>query len=238
MRRIFIRFIKSWREFWQTSQYQGFLFTLVTVIYNFIPQSLFHAKSFALVTKKPYESSISKAEALGVRPATLYDINLLSHCGYPRPVLAHWFERGARAWLIEREEKLLACYWLDENESYYLYDWLVLKSAPKNVWAIWWWVAPEYRKQHLANQVRIPAISEYARAEFTQILGVVDRLNGNALRATQKLRWKFVGGLFILRILGITFVRFGDSFRVGRWDFDSVLELPIEELLWKVEYPE
>ncbi len=229
--RTFMGLIKSWQEFWQKSQDDGFLFTLTTLLYQFIPESLFHAKGFIIFTIEPHESATNQAEALGVRAATPDDLNLLANCGYPQSVLGYWFERGAHAWLIEREGELLGCYWLDGNEKYYLYDWLVIKSAPKDVWVLWWWVASEHRKQELAYQIRIPGVSEYARAGFTQMLGAVDMLNYNGRRGCEKMGCKTAGNLLILRLLGITFVRFGGTLRVGRWDFASVLELPMEELL-------
>lgn len=233
--RTFISFIKPWREFWQRSREDGFLFTLITLLYKFIPETLFHAKGFIIVSLEPHESATRQAEALGVRAATPDDLDLLSHCGYRRPVLAYWLERGARAWLIEREGELLGCYWLDGHERYYLYDWLVIKSAPKDVWVLWWWIAREHRKQDLAYQIRIPGVSECARAGFTQMLGAVDMLNHNGVKGCEKMGCTTVGRLLILRILGLTFVRCGRSLRVGRWDFASVLELPMEELLSKTE---
>jgi hypothetical protein len=231
--RTFMGLIKPWRQFWRMSRENGFLFALMTLLYKWVPEWLFHAKGFVIVRVEPHESLSSQADALSVRRATPDDLDLLSHCGYPQSILADWFDRGARAWLIERERRLLACYWLDGNDRYYLYDWLVIKSAPKDVWVLWWWVARSHRKQELAYQIRRLGVLEYARAGFTQILGAVDMLNHNALRGCEKMGSKAVGRLFIVRILGLTFVRFGRSLRVGRWGLGSVLELPKEELLWK-----
>lgn len=227
----FMALSKPWRQFFRMSREDGFLFALMTLLYKWVPEGLFHAKGFVIMAVEPHESLTSQAEAFSVRRATSDDLDLLSHCGYPQSILADWFDRGARAWLIEGERRLLACYWLDGNERYYLYDWLVIKSAPKEVWVLWWWVARSHRKQELAYEVRRAGVLEYADAGFTQMLGAVDMLNHNALRGCEKMGCKAVGSLFILRILGLTFVCFGRSWRVGRWGLGDVLELPMEELL-------
>ena len=233
--RVLACFINPWRQFWRMSRDDGWLFTAIKVLNGFVPESIFHAKGFIIVTGEPHESPTDQANELGVRQATKEDLDLLSNCGYPQSILRRWFKRGARAWLIEREGKLLACYWLDGNDRYYLYDWLVIRSTPNDFWVLWWWVAHGYRRQDIAYQIRTTGVSEFARAGFTRLIGVVDSLNRNALRASQKLGWKSIGRLFILRILGITFVHFGKSLRIGRWSLGHALELPLEELMWKAE---
>jgi len=218
-------FIEPGQRFWQMGRVNGFLITTVAVIYRHIPESLFHAKGFIIVTGEPHAFSADQNSNHRVRPATLNDLDLLSNCGYPQSVLRRWFKGGAHAWLIEHEGQLLACYWLDGNDRYYLYDWLAIKSAPTDAWVLWWWVAPEHRRRDLAYQVRSPGVSEFARAGYLRILGAIDTLNRNAIRACQKMGWKTIGRLFILRILGITVVRYGWSVRVGRWNSEDLFEL-------------
>lgn len=230
--------MKPWQSFWRMRRENGLLLTLLKLLHQFIPNYLFYAKRLAIMAREARDSSTSQAKALGGRAATPNDLELLSDSGYPQSVLASWFERGARAWLIEREGKLLGCYWLDENEGYDLYDWLIIKSAPKDIWALWWWIAPEHRNQGLALQIGKLGGSESARAGFTRILAAVDGFNHRALRATQKFGWQVCGHLLILRILGVTLVRFGNSLRIGRWDESSVLELPMAELSSKAETQE
>lgn len=232
---IFADLINSWRQFWRMSREDGWLFTAIKVLYGRVPESLFHAKGFIIVTGEPHESSTGQTCDIEVRSASPEDLDLLSDSDYPKSILRRWFKRGARVWLIEHEGRLLACYWLDGNDRYHLYDWLVIKSEPKDVWVLWWWVAHGYRRQNLAYQIRTPGVLEYARNGFTRMLGAIDAMNRNALRASQKLGWKPIGRLFILRGLGITFVYLGKSLRIGRWDLGHVLELPMDELIWKAK---
>lgn len=236
--RMFSAFIKPWPSFSQMNREGGFLFRVLKLLHQFIPNDLFYAKRVAIIAREARDSSTNQAKALGGRAATPDDLELLSDSGYPQSVLASWFERGARAWLIEREGKLLGNYWLDENERYNLCDWLIIKSEPKDIWALWWWIAPEHRHQGLALQIGKLGGSESARAGFTRILAAVDGFNHRALRATQKFGWRVCGHLLILRILGVTFVRFGNALRIGRWDESSALELPIAELFSKAETEE
>lgn len=227
---MFTDFIK---QLWQIRRDGGFLHTIMTVLSMCIPENLFHARGFLIVARKLNNPPVHKKVAVaGVRSATTDDLHLLAQCGYPPLVLNHWFEQGARAWLIEEEGKLLSCYWLNGNELYPLYDWLVIKSTAEDVWAAWWWVAHDHRKQGLAYKIRLPAVSEYACAGFTQMLGAVDMLNGNSKGGCNKLGFKTVGRLIVLRVLGITLVRFGRSWHIGHWTRDSALELSMDEL-WR-----
>ena len=209
----------------------GFLYTIMRALHSHVSRRLFHARRFLILARELNDSSRHmKAEAAEARAATRDDLDLLSQCGYPQFVLNQWFEQGAHAWLIEREGKLLSCYWLDGSDFYALYNWLVIQSTPQEASILWWWVNHNNRKQGLGDQVRRLGISEYACAGFTHILSAVNVLNHNAIERCNKLGLKMMGHLFVLRILGITLVRFGRSWHIGRWSANSTLNLSIETL--------
>ncbi len=232
-------FLEPWRQFLRGSRADGVLFTMVTVLYRHIPNDLFHAKGFVIVTEElTRHCLVANMSPPEVRRATPKDLDLLSKCGLPRSVLRGWFTQGAQAWLTECQGELLACYWLDSNERYHLYDWLVLKSPQTEVWILWWWVHPQHRRQDLAYQVQKPGVSQCAHAGLKRMLGVVDRLNRNAIRATQRIGWSPLGRVFVLRILGFSLVKFNRSTHVGRWSWDDPLELSLEGFALKAAQPE
>ena len=118
----FVVFMRSGQQLWQRCQDEGFLFTLITQIQGLIPERILHTKGCILYALEPQVQETSQAVALGVRTATPDDLALLTQCGYIEPQLAYWFEKGVSAWLIERDGKLLGCYWLDGGRDYDLYD--------------------------------------------------------------------------------------------------------------------
>ena len=167
----FARSVNSWAEWVKRIREDGLLFTVSNVLHRSIPESLFHARKFLIFAGRLARDLPGSSATTYVRRATFDDVDVLSKCGYPPSVLRHWLIRGAHGWLIDREGELLACYWLDGNDRYNLYDWLVIKASSKDVWVLWWWVARKYRGQIFAYKVRIPGRIEYANAGFSQILG-------------------------------------------------------------------
>lgn len=220
-------FIKQFRRIRQDG---SFLFALSRMLNGCIPAHILHVSQFLIVGREPKRTASDPLVVSGVRAATVADLDLLADCGHPQPILNQWFEQGADAWLIEREGKLLSCYWLDGTNRYFLYDWLVIQSTSSDAWVSWWWVSPAHRGEGLAYQVRQLGVSEYARAGYTRIWGVINVLNGNAKGVTDKLACKTAGRLSIFRILGVTIVRFGRTRHIGRWNADSVLELSMADL--------
>ncbi len=226
---MFINLIKQVRQIRRDG---GALYTASTILHNYLPSYLFHARGFLIIVRELDDLSVHKNIVVtDARSATRNDLDLLSQCGYPQLILEQWFEQGARAWLTKQEGELLSCYWLDGKGSYALYDWLVIRSTKTDAWILWWWVNPNYRKRGLGDQVRLLGIAEYANAGFTHILSAIDVLNSNAVERANKLGLKTVGYVFILRVLGLQFVRFGRTWHIGRWTPDSPLEPTMKDLL-------
>ena len=233
MTRPLVGSVETWRELWRKRREVRPLFAAMTLLHTLIPHSLFHVKGYFLFACDVRDSPSIDETDPEIRPATPEDLDLFGAfevtegITLPRSVLRAWFLRGARVWIIERGSRLVACYWLDTNSSYYLYDWLVLKASPKDVWALGWWVARDHRGQGLAARIRRPGVSACAHAGYTRILGAVDMLNHSSIRASHKVGCKHIGRFFVLRIMGFTLIHFGRTLRLGRWSSGDPLELPV-----------
>ncbi len=223
--------VEPWRRIWRENREAGLLYMAMTFVHMRIPESLFDLRGYLLVACDLRHSPSSQEIDSEIRRATPEDLNLLSACGFGPSRLRAWFERGARAWIIERRDRLLACYWLNANDRYPLYDWLVLKATPKDVWVLWWWVDRQHRGQNLAYRVRVPGVRDSARAGCTRMLGMVDLLNRPAVKASQKLKWKTIGRLYVVQLGGVAAVFAPRLFRIGRWSLDMPLELPLDRLI-------
>lgn len=214
----------------RSRQAGGLRYTFMRMLHSYIPTHLFHARRFLIIARElRHPSYYTNAATPDARPATQADVRLLSQCGYPQFILNQWLERDARAWLVEREGELLSCYWLNGAGSYFLYNWLAFDAAEQDVWILWWWVNGNYRKQGFGDQVRLRGIAEYATTGFTHILSAVDVLNKNAVERCNKFGLETIGRLFVLRILGVTVVRFGRSWHIGRWTAASPLHLSLAQ---------
>ena len=195
-------------------------------------------KFFNLVVGQPSVWPLQRPDDAGVRPANLDDLPLLATADCPRLICCRWFQRGARAWLIEQDGRLVACFWLHETAQYQLYDWLVLKTAGQEVWVVWWWVDRHCRGRDSAYRVRVPGVLEFARTGCTRMFGMVDVLNRGAVAATQKLNWKTIGRLYLVQFAGVTAVFAPRLFRIGRWSLGAPLEIELDRLTPESTPPE
>jgi hypothetical protein len=196
-----------------------------------ILERCFSLKVFNLVTGPANIWPLERVEESGVRLASPNDIPLLETANCTSMICRRWFRRGARAWIKERDGKLVACFWLHQTKRYHLYDWLIIKSAPQDVWVVWWWVDRQNRGEKWAYRIRVPGVMEAAHAGCTRMLGMVDAWDRSAAGATRKINWQILGRLYVTQIFGVTGVYAPGLFRVGQWSLGAPLEISLDLLM-------
>lgn len=226
----FARILGRFRAFIRGVHAKGELHTLDMAIHRLVPRSLFRLKCFVIVAGRPKHYCVDDYLSSGVREATALDLDLLAKGGLSLAAVRNWLTMGAQAWVIQQEDDLLASYWLHGSETYHIDDSLILEAHQAEVWVLWWWVSPDYRRRDLAYQVRKPGVSLCAEAGLPHMLGVVDRLNDHAMKATGRLNWCPLGKVIVLSLLGWSFVIANGSVRWGRWTQTNPLMLRLEDI--------
>lgn len=225
----------SWRKLRRKISQVGLLYTVQLLLKQYIPSILFAVNSMEINGSDVRNLRRAPESDPNIRWASTDDFDFLVTSGYYSAEQTRaLFARGARAAILVREGELLACMWLEAKaqvgESLVNEDWLRYALSPTDFWTINAWVASDERGRDVYAQVRDFAASDYARAGFTRLVGAVDSLNRNSLRAGRKKGARPIGRLYFLRFLGFTLVRFAGSTHFGWWGLGRRFVLPIERL--------
>jgi GNAT superfamily N-acetyltransferase len=220
---------RPWAKFWRMLKELGPAYTFQQVLGHFVPHSLFHAGGFVVVAWDLRQSPPRREPGAGIRPARRKDCEALAQqLGPSSTELLRRFERGAHVWIVERDGRPVACNWVRSAKSWYKFDWLALEKEPTDMFALEIKVAHGYRRHGFAGLLRRHVASRCLRAGCTRMVGTIDTGNRNALLAADKVGYRRIGRVFVLRIVGLGLVRYAGTVHVGRWSAPRPLSIPLE----------
>jgi hypothetical protein len=225
--------LASWRKFRRKTSQVGLPYTAQLLFKQYVPNFLFAVNALVITGSDVRNLRRAPESDPNIRWATADDIDLLVTSSlYSTEQTRALFARDARSAILVREGELLACMWLEAKaqvgESLVNEGWLRYGLSPGDFWTINVWVTSGERGRDLYSQVRDFAASDYARAGFTRLVGAIDSLNRNSLRAGRKKGARLLGRLYFLRFLGFTLVRFAGSTHFGWWGLGRRFVLPVE----------
>lgn len=205
-----------WRRLRRKLDEVGWRFSLYLILLKCAPPSIFQFRKFFITAIRPGRQDSSSRPGSCVREATGDDVELLAELGYTNESLRQQFESGHRVWVLESEGRFLACDWLLPSDKL-ISDWLVLEKTNGDIWSEVIFVSKEHRGQGLGPALRGHVTQLCWRSGFKRMLGIVDTLNHNSVRAMGKIGYEAIGCLQFFRIFGITFVHDGTAWRCGMW---------------------
>lgn len=135
-------------------------------------------------------------------------------------------EQGQRAWIIERDGQPIALQWTG-GTAREVSNWLILEGSPGDLWGGGIVVDPRCRGQGHGPRLLALTANRISKAGHLRLLGAIDTPNQNSLRAFLKSGYQPIGTLFFLRLLSLTLVRSGPHWRLGYWNSNKRLRLPV-----------
>jgi RimJ/RimL family protein N-acetyltransferase len=221
--------MKPWHRFTSKVREVGLPYTLQLLVERFVPRILLDARvvylceldlSDALTANRP-DPEIHLAEA------EEFD-HLVAH----HEVVSTLQEKlgpGVLLWLLGRSSEIEAFMWLN-SKAIQPSHWIRFELAPNEIAGIFLWVSPDRRGAGLGPRMNRHVSHESARSGFTRIVSTVDALNRNSLRADEKVGYRRIGKVFIIRILGFGGVFCRGVVRLGWWTTRRPLALPVAEI--------
>lgn len=134
---------------------------------------------------------------------------------------------GVRLWVLERSGEIEAFMWLD-SQVIQPSHWVRLALAPDEIAGIFLWVSPERRGEGLGPRMNRHISHECAGAGYTRIVSTVDTWNRNSLRADEKVGYRRIGKIRILRIFGFGGLFCRGLVRLGWWTRRRPLALEVD----------
>ncbi len=204
----------------------GWRYSFYLIVLKCAPPSIFQFRKFFITAIRLGQKNSISRPGLCVREATEDDVEHLAELGDTKESLHQRFESGHRVWVLESEGRFLACDWLLPSDKL-ISDWLVLDKANGDVWSEVIFVSKEHRGQGLGPALRGHVTQLCRRSGFKRMLGIVDTLNHNSVRAMGKIGYEVIGCLQYFRIFGIAFVHDGTAWRCGLWRKGQPLRISI-----------
>jgi len=133
---------------------------------------------------------------------------------------------GRRLWVVTRAGRV-AAYDCLGGESRAISPWLVVNAEDGGIWSEMIRVARDFRGQGLGPRLRAHVARHCARAGYARMIGFIDTTNRNSISALGKVGFVPIGRIFFVRILGLTVIHHGPTWRLGRWTADRPLEIPV-----------
>lgn len=207
----------------------GWRYSLYLILLKFSPPSIFQFRKIFVTAIRLRQEETFSPPGLCVREATENDVELLAELGDTKEALHQQFESGHRVWVLESEGRFLACDWLLPSDKL-ISDWLVLERTDGDIWSEVIFVSKEHRGQGLGPVLRGHVTQLCRHLGYERMLGIIDTLNHNSVRAMGKIGYEAIGCLRFIRIFGITFVKDGTGWRYGLWRKGQPLRISVGKL--------
>lgn len=136
---------------------------------------------------------------------------------------------GVGLWILELHDEITAFMWLD-SQVIRPSSWVRLELAPDEIAGIFLWVSPERRGAGLGPRMNRHISHECAGAGYARIVSTVDAWNRNSLRADEKVGYRRIGKIRILRILGFGGIFCRGLVRLGWWTKRRPLVVEIDTI--------
>jgi GNAT superfamily N-acetyltransferase len=123
-----------------------------------------------------------------------------------------------------------AGYFLLRKDCYRPFHFLRLDVEPFERAGAELYVAPERRGRGLGPRMNELAAHHYRLQGFTRIVSIVDVRNRNALRGDEKVGYRRLDRLVVVRFLGLMVIRVRHRTHVGRWTDERPFLLSTSDL--------
>lgn len=136
---------------------------------------------------------------------------------------------GVQLWVLEAGGEIDAFMWLNPHVIQPSH-WVRLHLAENEIAGVFLWVSPERRGTGLGPRMNRHISYECARTGYARIVSTVDALNRNSLRADEKVGYKRIGKILVLRVFAFGGLFFRRRSRLGRWTRERPLTLPVRDI--------
>jgi GNAT superfamily N-acetyltransferase len=221
--------MRVWRRLVSKIRESGPLYTLQLLAERVVPKSLLDIRVVILC-------ELDLGDALNATQSDP-DIHLAKPDEFDRLVRHHGVLSGMRTklgpatqlWVLEEGDEIGAFMWLNPHVLQPS-DWLRIELSEDSIAGVFLWVSPERRGTGLGPLMNRHVSHECARAGHVRIVSTVDSLNRNSLRADEKVGYRRIGKILVLRIFGFGGIFCNGMSRLGWWTSKHPLVVPVEEV--------
>jgi GNAT superfamily N-acetyltransferase len=217
-------------SFWRSVKTVGAARTVQRLIQRLIPSHLFDFNALVLIqTSMEIFLEESKDDPqnlnLGHRWASPQDLDLLTCGGLTPDQIREYFDAGGRvAVTTNTDGQIIGYNWslLDYANSQ---GWMRFTYAPTDIWGAHNYVAPAYRGQRIAGQIRRFVYLQLQSEGYKRSAGLVETLNRSALQTWASPANRLLGALFFVRIGHFIVYRIGRKWGAGFYGGDRPFRL-------------
>jgi GNAT superfamily N-acetyltransferase len=221
--------MKAWHRLTSKAREAGLPYTLQLLAERLVPKLL-------LDIRVVYLSELDLGGALSTthkdQEIHLAESDEFEHLVQHHDVLGGMRQKlgsGVQLWVLDADDEVDAFMWLNPDVIQPSH-WVRLELAQDEIAGVFLWVAPERRGTGLGPRMNRHISHECARAGYSRIVSTVDAWNRNSLRADEKVGYKRIGKILVLRVLGFGGLFFRRRSRLGWWTKDRPLTLPVREI--------
>lgn len=205
-----------WRKFRATLGEVGACYTAYQVVKKVIPPGLFYVRRCYMMRTDLRPFADRQGGDPQLRWATEDDVDAIAAIMWDPARIRKHMRDGARVALLEDGDGVRACSWFRFGSAD-VDHWLRLFVPDDSVYSMYTFVVREHRGQGCFGRIVGFGKEQMACQGFQRSFNIVDSLNGNSWRATERTGGYSCGTLFAIGIFGWLAVRIGDEWRFGRW---------------------
>lgn len=208
--------------------------TVQRLIQRLIPSRIFNLNALVLIqTSMEIFLEESKDDPqnpdLRHRWASQQDLDLLTCGGLTPDLIREYFNAGGRVAVTTNTDGEVVGY----NWSLLNYansqGWMRFHFAPTDIWGAHNYVAPAYRGQRIAGQIRRFVYLQLQSEGYKRSAGLVETLNRSALQTWSSPANRLLGTLFYVRTGNFVIYRIGRTWGAGLYGGGRPLELSTTE---------
>ncbi len=219
--------LAPWRRLRRKIREVGWLYAAQLLLERQIPENLFGINKLLFSKSDPRIRSAHELRDAEMRIVSAGDPGALAGAeAWPWHLRAA-VEEEQNVAVFTREGRTIA-YRTFTTGNYDQTNWLRFIIPPDAVRIGYVWVAPELRGREIAVGSRNALARYHAAHGVAWNISSIDALNRNSLRAHEKHGGGYAGGLFYVRLFGLTLVRTDGVFKLGVWGSKRPLEIRID----------
>lgn len=161
------------------------------------------------------------------RWATEQDLDLLTCGGLTPAAVQKYFDAGGRAVLTTMDGKTVGYYWA-VPDGWVAFGWLRLTVAANEFWGGHNFVAPAYRGNRIAGEIRDFAYAQLHPEGYERSVGSVEILNRSSLSVWSGKANRVLGQVFYVRFVDLIIYRIGAKWGAGFYGGGRPLEFPVD----------
>jgi GNAT superfamily N-acetyltransferase len=193
---------------------------------SILPTRILDFRDFSVIALNPHSVRSEPQQNNDIQEITEDDFGPFGETESAKARFRARFRNGHRVWILMDKEEAVAQDVLG-GSSRRVAKWLIIEGEDGDIWSEFIDVVPSYRGRGLGPGLRRHVARECARAGVKRMLGLIDATNRNSYRALGKLGYVPIGRLRYLRILGLAVIRIGKTWRLGGWQAETPLQIPV-----------